>query len=299
MTAQPHLKQLAVTDLRIDNIRSDYGDLTALAATFQDNQPDAPPVVHRNKDGYVVEEGNRRVRAAQEAGIAHLWCVVRPAPPKNLQVRQLIADLQHKSLSPLERAGALAAILKQDASLSQVDLAAMLGRSTTEISQTLALLQLCKKAQQALQTDSISEGIAELLLPLPKKAQARVLPTILKAKGTRSGKPTVGAARNIIREAMMTDQERQDRDDAALAHALRNLPETRRTPPDAFFDLTEDPKQTVHLLMLYEAMRAEGIINDAWDIYSLRGCSDDLRQRLNRCALRIIAKAQAIEEATR
>lgn len=296
----PKLRKLSVSQLTTcNNIRSEYGDLTALAGTFINDQPDAPPVVYSNGDGYIVAEGNRRVLSAQQAGITHLWCVVKAIAPDDLAVRQLVADLQHKELEPLERAHALRDIL--DASDdTQAELAEQLGRSPTEISQSLALLELCKGAQEALRRGYISEGIAELLIPLDHDDQRRMLPDILRAKGPRSRKPTVGQAKKIIKDATMTAEERKNKEEAALADAIREI-EQYQPKCDAFYALEEaaDPEQTIHVLFLYEVMHAEDLLTSAWSGYNREGCSEALRKKVNRAAIRIMQLAKKIEEVSK
>lgn len=299
---EPQLKLLPIGLLITSgNIRYDYGDLMVLASTFIDGQPDSPPIVHQNERGYVVEEGNRRVKAAELIGTEMLWCVVKPTPPDSPKMRQLIADYHHKSLTPLERAEALQAITAEAPDLTQAQLGEMLGISQTEASQTLGLLDLCQGAQQALQDGIIGMGIAELLMPLDRETQGRVLPEILKRKGQRTGKPTVAQARRVISEATMTEEEQKAREDAALATAIRNHREPRPELMDAFYRMPEadEPEQTAHTLMLYEVMRAEETLTSAWETWQADGCSPALRDKISRAANRIKQLAKRIEEATR
>ena len=296
---EPQLKSLPIDQLITDgNIRHDYGDLLALAGTFVDGQPDTPPVVHRNQRGYIVEEGNRRVEAAKLIGTKILWCVVKPAPPDNPKMRQLIADFHHKSLTPLERAEALQAITAEAPDLTQARLGEVLGISQTEVCQTLGLLNLCPEAQEAIREEFIGMGIAELLMPLDCKIQERVLPEILRRKGPRTGKPTVAQARRAISEATMTEEDRKAREDASLAAALGRIAAEPNHVPDTFDKLLDagEPAQAVHFL--YYMIQAEYEIGRCRETYSLEGASADLRKRINDLASRLSEEAQKIKEMT-
>lgn len=300
MNSQPELKLLPVSELVTENIRYDYGDLQALAATFVDGQPDAPPVVHPNERGYIVEEGNRRVEAARQIGTTHLWCVVKPTAPDNLKIRQLIADLQHKRLIPLEKAQALRDILDESPDLTQAQLAETLGRSETEISQALGLLDLAEPVQQALRQGHISEGIAELLIPLDVESQERVLPDILPLKGKRSNKPTVAQARRVISEATMTEEERRRLEDKVLARTLARVrEEASQHQPDLCDRLLDNGEPTHAVHLLYWLVQATDNVEQAWQVHKLEGSSVDLRRRVNDVATRLIEVTEKIREVTK
>lgn len=298
MNSQPKLELLPVSQLVTDqNIRHDLGDLAALGQTFVSGQPNTPPVVYPNGHGWVVEDGSRRVGAAKLMGIEQLWCVVKPIAPDSLKVQQLIADLQHKDLEPLEKAEAMRNILAEDPDLAQVQLAEQLGLSTTEVSQALGLLGLCQEVREALRRGDISTGIAELLIPLDEETQGRVMPEILKGRGSRSGKPTVRQAQGIIKKATVTNGDREDQEAAELARSLRNIREERgqRDVSDALLDNGE-PVNAVHLH--YWLLQALDEVEQAWAVHKPDGCSVDLRRKINDLAVRLGAVAEKIEEAT-
>lgn len=302
---EPQLVRLPVASLVTEhNIRQEYGDLEALAGTFEGGQPDESPVVSPNGSGgtYLVVHGNRRVEAAKMQGIEHLYCLVRPvADFAELWLRQLTADVQHQSLSPLERAGAMRRLLQARPEMSQIQLAAMLGRSPTEICRTLALLDLCPEAQQALREGTIAEGVAELLIPLDQEAQGRVLPDILVCKGKRTDKPTVAQARRIISEATMTDEERQEQEAEALARSLSRIAEETRQKqvPDLFDSLLDggEPAQAVHFL--YYLMEANYQVASVRETYRLDGASPNLLARIRDAAASLAEEAARIQEVVK
>lgn len=303
---EPQLIKLPVASLVTEhNIRQEYGDLEALGGTFHDGQPDESPVVSPNGSGedcYVVIHGNRRVEAARRQGTEYLYCLIRPvADFAELWLMQLTADVQHQSLSPLERAKAMRRLLQAKPNMSQVQLAETLGRSPTEICRTLALLDLCEEARQALREGTIAEGVAELLIPLDQETQARVLPDILRQRGKRTDKPTVAQARRVIAEATLTDEERQEQEAEALARSLSRIAEeTRQKQVPDFFDSLLDmgePAQAVHLL--YYLMEAGYQVASARETYSLNGASPNLLARIRDAVTSLAEEAAKIQEVVK
>jgi hypothetical protein len=183
---------------------------------------------------------------------------------------------------------------------SQKEVAERLGISEPVVSRTLALLDLHPDAQQAVADKGICMGVAEILIPLDPKTQVEVLPDILNSKGQRSGKPTVTQARRIVSEATMTEEERQAKEDEAVARALERIAEETRQKqmPDLFSNLIDDgePPQAVHFL--YYLMEALYQIEQCREKYRLEGASPDLLKRIRTIAASLAEEATKILEVT-
>jgi len=293
MEQQPTLQNLPVDLLDTSgNIRGDYGDLGALAGTFEDGGPDDPPVVtpYPDGEGYIVVSGNRRVEAARQDGIDRLWCVVKPVPldPTELRRRQLIADLYHKPLTPLERAQAMQALL-EETGLTQAGLGRILGKTKGEISRNIALLDAAPPVQEAIQEEQISWEIAKLLVPLDRDEQEDVLPDILETAGERSGKPTVAAARRIVRRA----KREKMRSEAPIArergkHVVQQprpvQEDTEEDLPDPYALLLDAGENVRGVHLLYELQEAAQGIATAWEVCKLDDCSQHLQQQIRYAA---------------
>jgi len=129
---------------------------------------------------YTLIAGERRLRAAEIAGLESIPAIIREVTEQERLEIALIENLQRENLTPLEAALAYQQ-LNDDFNLSHEDISVRVGKSRTAITNTLRLLKLPDNVQIALHSKKITEGHARALLGLPsKKSQIAVLQTILK-----------------------------------------------------------------------------------------------------------------------
>ena len=129
---------------------------------------------------YTLIAGERRLRAAEIAGLESIPAIIREVTEQERLEIALIENLQREDLTPLEAALAYQQ-LNNEFNLSHEDISVRVGKSRTAITNTLRLLKLPDDVQIALHSRKISEGHARSLLGLPsKKSQIAVLQTILK-----------------------------------------------------------------------------------------------------------------------
>ena len=108
--------------------------------------------------------GERRLRAAELAGLKEVDVVVKPAAPdKQKLVLALIENLQREDLNPIEEALGYLRVLKEF-QISQSQLVSLVGKSKSAVSNTLRLLDLPEDMQKAIGFGQISEGHARALL---------------------------------------------------------------------------------------------------------------------------------------
>ena len=123
-----------------------------------------PVVVRTTRDGgYELVAGERRLRAASEAGLTRIPAIVRQFTNEQSLEVALIENLQREDIGPLEAAGAYRRLI-DDFGLTQDDVAFRIGKSRSSIANTLRLLNLPQKIQQSLASGEISEGHARALL---------------------------------------------------------------------------------------------------------------------------------------
>jgi len=129
---------------------------------------------------YTLIAGERRLRAAEIAGLESIPAIIREVTEQERLEIALIENIQRENLTPLEAALAYQQ-LNDQFNLSHEDISVRVGKNRTTITNTLRLLKLPDDIQIALHTKKISEGHARALLGLPsKKSQMAVLQTILK-----------------------------------------------------------------------------------------------------------------------
>jgi ParB family chromosome partitioning protein len=113
--------------------------------------------------------GERRLRAARQAGLTDVPCIVRDASDQEILEWSLIENIQRSDLNPIERAGAYRAYMDRFA-LTQADLAKRTGESRANVANYLRLLDLCDDVQAMLLDGSLSFGHARALAGLAGRA---------------------------------------------------------------------------------------------------------------------------------
>jgi len=138
--------------------------LAGLAASIESSGVIQPLLVRPLHDGgYELIAGERRWRAAKQAGLAKVPAVVRdPEQAERLQVA-LIENMVREDLNPVEEARACDALVR-DLGLSKEELARRVGRSRPAVSNLIRLLDLPDEALALLESGELSEGHGKALL---------------------------------------------------------------------------------------------------------------------------------------
>jgi ParB family chromosome partitioning protein len=134
------------------------------------------PVVVRPLDGdrYELVMGERRWRATQEAGLSTIPAIVRETRDEALLRDALLENLHRAQLNALEEAAAYSQLL-EDFGCTHDELAARIGRSRPQISNTLRLLKLSPAVQRRVAAGVVSAGHARALLAVESpEAQDRL-----------------------------------------------------------------------------------------------------------------------------
>ena len=154
-----------------------------------------PIVLRRHADGgYEVVAGERRWRAAREAGLREIPAVVRDVPDDEMLLLALLENIQREDLDAIERAGGYAALMKS-VGWTQEQLARHLGVARTTVANTVRLLELPKEIQDLVSRGTISAGHARALLAVPdEEAQRQLCRRIVRDKlSVRQLEDLVGA----------------------------------------------------------------------------------------------------------
>jgi len=144
----------------------DADDLAELVHSVREFGVLQPVVVRDVGDGtYELIMGERRTRAAREAGLASIPAVVRDTADEHLLRDALLENLHRSELNPLEEASAYQQLLS-DFGITQEELATRIGRSRPQISNTIRLLKLPLPVQQRVAAGVLSAGHARAILSL-------------------------------------------------------------------------------------------------------------------------------------
>ena len=166
----------------------DEDDITELAASIKEVGLLQPIVVRRVDDeegraeSYELVMGERRLRAAKEAGLKTIPAVVRYTEDQDLLRDALLENLHRVQLNPLEEAAAYQQLL-DDFSCTHAELSKRIARSRSQISNTLRLMKLPPLVQRRLAAGVLSAGHARALLGLPDAAAMERLAQRIVAEG--------------------------------------------------------------------------------------------------------------------
>lgn len=195
----------------------DEDDLAELVHSVREFGVLQPVIVRKNSDGeYELIMGERRTRAAREAGLDAIPAIVRDTADENLLRDALLENLHRSELNPLEEASAYQQLL-EDFGITQEQLATRIGRSRPQISNTIRLLRLPVPVQQRVAAGVLSAGHARALLSLAtpeamQKLADKVINEDLSVRateeaakaapsaGTKTPKPQPGARRAYLDE---------------------------------------------------------------------------------------------------
>ncbi len=156
--------------------RRDLGDLSELTASIREKGVLEPILVRPQAGRYEIIAGERRFRAASEAGLDEIPCVIRPTSDAELLELALVENLQRRDLSPFEEADGLKTLSESYAYTHEV-MAEKLGKSRSSITETLALAAMPEPVrEQCRRADLSSKSLLLQVVrqPSPEKMLALV-----------------------------------------------------------------------------------------------------------------------------
>ena len=160
----------------------DREKIEALAESIKEHGIIQPLIVTKENDLYYIIAGERRWRAARVAGIKKVPIIEREASTKEVVELALIENIQREDLNPVEEAEAYNKLIK-DYSMTQEQVATVVGKSRPAVANMLRLLNLSKEVRNMLISGEISVGQARPLLAIEKaKEQNEVAKYVVKAE---------------------------------------------------------------------------------------------------------------------
>ena len=156
-----------------DQPRQDFDEeeLAALAESIRIHGVIQPLTVRETPSGYYqIIAGERRWRAARQAGLKEVPAVIIEADDRKAMELALIENLQRQDLNPVEEALGYQTLM-QDYGLTQEDTAKQVGKSRPAIANALRLLNLCTDVLEMVRKGTLSAGHARAILQLKSEKQ--------------------------------------------------------------------------------------------------------------------------------
>lgn len=178
-----------------DQPRQTLGDLSDLISSIREKGVLEPLLVRKVGGRFQIIAGERRFRAAMEAGLDEVPCVVRESSDAEMMELALVENLQRKDLTPFEEADGLK-VLADSYGYTHEMMAEKLGKSRSSVTETLALAampgdvrELCRRA------DIYSKSVLLQIVRQTTPEKMRALLERLEKEGT-----TRAEARRLAKE---------------------------------------------------------------------------------------------------
>lgn len=178
-------------------------ELAELTDSIKQNGILQPLLVRRSGDHYEIVAGERRYQAARAAGLTEVPVVIREISDDDVFKLALIENLQRSDLTPLEEARGYRQLIK-DKGLTQEELAKILSKSRSAITNTIRLLDLPKEVQELVDEGDLSAGHARAILAVPSedgriRLARKVVDERLSVRQTESLAPLFSVTENTER----------------------------------------------------------------------------------------------------
>jgi ParB family chromosome partitioning protein len=156
----------------------DEDRIDELAESLKQHGVIQPLTVRRVNGEYRLVAGERRLRAAIKAQMKTVPVVIRQMDDREAMEVALVENLQREELGPLEQAGAFQ-LLIEEFGLTQEELATRVGKSRSEVANTLRLLKLEPEVKEMVTNGTLSAGHARALLSLDRNTQIKMARSVV------------------------------------------------------------------------------------------------------------------------
>jgi ParB family chromosome partitioning protein len=212
-----------------------------LAASIKEVGILQPLVVRPTPSGFELIAGERRLRAAEEAGLERVPVLIRQAAEDESMELALVENLQRENLSPLETAAAYQALM-DGFGLTRERLARRLGKSRAAVTNTLRLVHLPERIQALLGDGKLSEGHARALLGLGTEEHMTRL-----AQRVVDEKLSVRKTEELVREMLGSPRQTSSA-----------MPQRGSTTPDEFHQASRLMREALELPVRVKGLKSGG-----------------------------------------
>ena len=255
----PGTADLALIDPNPYQPRQDFdeAEIAQLAASLQAHGLLQPVVVRRTGERFQIIAGERRVRAATQAGWSEIAVHVIDVDDRGMLELAIVENVQREDLNDIEKATALAKYLEMYGG-TQDELAKRLEMGRTTVTNLLRLLKLSQPLQEFVQKGSLSGCHARALLPLDEHERHEV--AVRAQKEDWSVRDTEAFVRELTESKKhwnVIDEEGRPRSIETKSEQVRKLEEEFRHRLGMKVKLTQTDKSGKGKLVISFANHAD------------------------------------------
>ncbi|HOK43471.1 MAG TPA: ParB/RepB/Spo0J family partition protein [Thermoclostridium caenicola] len=200
----------------------DQERLQALAESIKEHGVVQPIIVRQDGSRYVIVAGERRWRAAKLAGLKTIPVVVKELSSRQVMEIALIENLQREDLNPIEEAEAYQKLM-DEYSMTQEEVAKLVGKSRAAIANSVRLLTLAKEIREMLVDGRLTSGHARTLVAIEDENRQKELADLFVKKGLNVREAEKLAAQEAKRAAKKVRPKKEDLEMTQLVEDLRTL----------------------------------------------------------------------------
>ena len=216
--------------------------LTELAESIRQHGVLQPLSVRRVGVGYELVAGERRLRAAQLAGLTEVPCIVMTMDEKESGMAAMIENLQRQDLDFVEEAAGIANLMEKW-TMSQEQAARLLGKSQSAVANKLRLLKHSAPVLNALREASLTERHARALLKLQSEPEKLAAIAVIARLGL-----SVARTESYI-ETLIAGKERKP-EKIDLGAFLNNLSQTLQKIQSSGIPAVSERRETDRQIVL-------------------------------------------------
>lgn len=207
-------------------------ELNELAESIRQNGVLQPIIVRQGSEEgtYEIIAGERRWRACKKAGVRFIPVILKEASDKEVLHYAIIENIQRENLTPIEEAESYEK-LRTDYNYTHEELARVLGKSRSYISNILRLNSLDDKIKEALQTKAISAGHARSLIGLSVQDQEKLIQDVVhNTLSVRALEEKIKTKKNRRQNNKNVSPQFQPYDDADTIAVQEHLSDVLQSP---------------------------------------------------------------------
>ena len=166
-----------------------------------------PIIVQKNEDMYEIIAGERRWRAAKEAGLTEVPVIIRDYDKQKIIEISIIENIQRENLNPIEEAMAYQSLM-EEYGLKHEELAERVSKNRSTITNSMRLLKLSDNIQQMIIDGKISAGHAKVLLSVENTSEQEKIAQELISKSL-----SVRELEKLVKQYIKPRKKKKSKDD--------------------------------------------------------------------------------------